>query len=250
MSLLNDADAVYAGSVPVQKLYRGAVLLWSNGFDPLSVPWHTALWADDITGLNDGEEVTAWYDSTGSGRVTEPADPSNQPNMGFYVASDAKFNGRASVQFTGNSGALLPLGETLGSDRESFLVLAYDEVASGNKYLIEGGTTTFQRKAFATLDTNFAVRSGTEWQSMGTGDTQAHAVSWSNVRQQLDNTVWTTNLGANNQGRITLGTYISLSTQYNAKARIAFYGLINRNLTTEEREALHQWAIDYYGTPV
>lgn len=67
-------------------------------FSPLDLTWHTAFYADDITGLVDGDPIAQWDDASGNARHAKQATTAYRP---VYRSAVAALNGQPAVEADG-----------------------------------------------------------------------------------------------------------------------------------------------------
>lgn len=74
-------------------------------FDPLSIDWHAAFWADDPGWAppTDGGAVSQWDDASGNASHASQATVAKQPT---FRASVAAFGGRSAIEFDGSDDSL------------------------------------------------------------------------------------------------------------------------------------------------
>lgn len=106
MSLLLGAAevaGVYGGATAAQSVYWGGERVWvadTSGFTPADIAG-LGLWLDaqQITGLADGDPVTAWTDASGNARNAT----ADTASAGIPVYRSAGINGCPAVQFDGDT---------------------------------------------------------------------------------------------------------------------------------------------------
>ena len=105
-TVVKDADKLYLGSLPVDRLYVGANLAWpvAGGFSPADLAGLVCWYDASELALASGAEVTSWPDLSGAGHtLASPTPPTFQTNQQ---------NGLPGVQFDGYDDYLMHLAAT------------------------------------------------------------------------------------------------------------------------------------------
>lgn len=119
MVLLNQAQAIYVGGTPAQKVYLGGTLVWSAEFRPDSIPGLVA-WIDAAeVPLVDGAPVSTLIDLTGR-RFDASAYLNPSPSPPVMRATAA--SGQPGIEFQGQSG-LTAMGAFLGTAGLTFVAV-------------------------------------------------------------------------------------------------------------------------------
>lgn len=233
-------------------LSRRAVSGGGGAFDPLSISWHTAFWAEDPnwTAPGDGNAVSQWDDASGNGRHATQATGSKQP---IYRASAAAFNSQPVVEFDGTDDwlATAAFAAAITGASEHFVVAKFDTLTA-NTALQHGISGSARRSIQTDGGTQWQVFQGSTGVWGGTNDPALHA-----FRAVFDSTdeivVDGTSLASGNAGAENL-TGVRLGANAGGTAgffdgRIAFVGIKSGTLTSTERSDLLAWAQSHYGTP-
>jgi len=101
-----------------------------GGFDPFSLAWKVAVWADDPDWTNpgNGNAVSSWRDGSGNGFNAVQATGANQP---IYRSSVALLNNRAAVDFDGVND-LLTASTTLSAPFSGIWIGKRDGAGTGS----------------------------------------------------------------------------------------------------------------------
>ena len=221
-------------------------------FDPLSIPWHTAFWASDPewTPPNDGVGVSSWRDaSTDGSRSASQATSSLQP---VYRASEALFNGKPVVEGDGVDDFLATSNFTsigfsntiVAVARKKTLTASRDSMFDGSgstarhEIYVDGGVFRMYAGGFLNgpahnTDTHlFICEFNSDFSKfIIDGTTQAEGVTGT---QSLTGITLFNNFGRGSAA----GDY-----------QIAFLGVYDGILTSEEKLDLLLWSRDFYDTP-
>lgn len=218
-----------------------------ESFDPLSIGWHSAFYADDITGLGDNDPVATWSDSSGNGRDATQATSSKRP---VYKPALATMNGQPAVQFDGVDDALMQSAFTAVASGEVVVVV---RLGSTSDRGIVNGISGSNRWAIQTSSSQWSIHQGTpSGLAGGTVDTSPRflrAEYQATDKLHVDGTeVVSAAFGAESLTGLTLGAYVG-GTSGNMGGAFAFVGMIDRALTAQERSDLLVWSQSKYGTP-
>lgn len=215
-----------------------------GSFDPLSIAWDLAFWAEDPSWTNpgDGNAVSQWDDASGNGLHLTQGTGSQQPT---YRASTAAFNGQPTVEFAIDW--MSTAGFTAIATGDVFCV-ASSETSS---FVWAGNDGSHRWDLLHASSGNFALHNGGSYITVA-GDTDPHA-----IRATYDSTdvlnVDGTDILSGNAGTHSLdGLYVGryyFDTTNRLAGHIAFLGIIDGGLTAQERSDLLAWSQSHYGTP-
>lgn len=250
------------GATAAKRIYRGTAQVWPT-YNPLSIPWSIALWADDPGQVKpaDGTNLTTWRQAGNLGSAWALI-----TGAGYYVRYYASaINGRAAVGFytgggnPGMFGSNWPTPPYTGS----FTVVAIGTRtphASSTFTLVSGSNgPRFQRGPTSQPTRAWKAGMGTSviMNPTMTADTAAHLL-----------TAWWPNSSPANQAYFKVDGVLEDNATYTSVERggthnlwlgdstagastwfIGFVGIIGRELTTQEQADLLNWSRPYYGTP-
>ena len=217
-----------------------------TGFDPLSIGWHAAFYADDLA-RSDGASVATWSDSSGNSRDATAPSPAQEPTLRL---SDAAMGGEPTVKFDGIDdymsttafASLLPF---------TFVVVGRTRQVDGNLPFVAGtwdGSSGSPPGLIREFDNRFAIFNGTS-RSVTFSDTDAHIFivefAAGNDTAQVDSLETSKSAGDKAAVGVGLGRFSSL----NGPVDLSFVGLLDGTLTSQEKSDLLAWSQDKYGTP-
>lgn len=222
-----------------------------GAFDPLSISWHTAFWAEDPnwTDPGDGNPVSQWDDASGNGRHATQATGSQQPT---FRSSDAGYNNKPVVDADG--GDLLQTS-AFGSPLSQPGTLVVVGSTESNLGVLVTGLTSTARWQLYRADSNqrrHKMYAGSELASGSAGPTAptlfvATYDGGSSSLERNGSTIMAGNAGSQSLDGLSLFAY--LDGTFGEVGRIAFLGLIGRELTSQEKSDLLSWSQSHYGTP-
>jgi len=222
------------------------------GYDPLSIAWHSAYWAEDPNWTNpgDGNAVTTWADASGNGRSVTQATGTKRP---IYRSSVAGLNNQPAVDFDGTDD-FLESGSAFTATTGTLtkvIVLQLKTVVD-NRHIFSWGSSG-SRADIA------VVNAATDWQTFapstqvngGTPNTSGHILfatygtSVANLNE--DGVSFGSGSNTPSLSTHTLGAYSGGSN--NSNVYIAFAALYVGNLSAGDRADMLAWSQDHYGTP-
>lgn len=228
-----------------------------GSFDPLSISWDLAFWADDPdwTDPGDGNGVSSWRDAGTIGSNATQATGSKQP---IYRASVAAFNNRATLEFAYSSGhelatGLFPSDITTG---EVFLVGRARNVNANDTVAFFQGDASHRwalSRYRPSSDNQWRLYRGGSSVFAGTGDDNPHAFRL--ICNSTDEIVIDgTSIGSGDAGneplqRLRPGAGAAGGGGFGLTGDIAFLAIVAAGLTAQERSDLLAWSQSYYGTP-
>lgn len=226
----------------------------AGGFDPLSIAWHSAYWAEDPgwTNPGDGSGVTTWDDATTNGRDLTQATGTKRP---LYRASVAALGGRPALEFDGTDDFLQTASAFTVTSGTLTKVIVYQlrSHPGGNRHIwsaMDSGTN--RADVYKTGGHNVygsAAAGGSINFGGGTRDFGAHLeidTFGTSGKIEIDGVSVATGSGTAALATHCLGGYIGIE---NAAVSIAFAGLYVGSLTSTEKTNLLAWAQSHYGTP-
>ena len=224
-----------------------------GGFDPLSIGWHTAFWAEDPAWSHpaDGVAVSQWDDATGNARhAIQTATPGRQP---LYRSSVAALNSKPAVDFV-SADALSTATWTGIALGWSLVAVAHLRV-TGNSLSVTDGDDTSHRAILGTSSGGlfrFACGSGVNGAAM---DTNAHLFLGFSANSaagafELDGTLTSGTTGSHTNTGLTLGSGFS-ETSANIQGEIAFVGLYATDVRAHGSwSAFEAWVTSHYGITI
>lgn len=226
----------------------------AGGFDPLSIAWHSAYWAEDPgwTNPGDGNAVTTWDDATANGRDVTQATGTKRP---LYRASVAALNGQPALEFDGTDDFLQTVSAFTVTSGTLTKVIIYQlrSHPGGNRFIwaaMDGGSNrcdvykTGSHNVYGSAAAGGSINFGG-----GTRDFNAHLeidTFGASGKIEIDGTSVATGSGTAALTTHCLGAYFGGE---NGAITLAFAGMLVGTLATDEKADLLAWAQDHYGTP-
>lgn len=222
-----------------------------TGFSPLSIPWVDAYWASDPswTPPADGGAVSTWRDAGTRALAAVQATGANQP---LYRAAYANLNSKPAVEFDGINDILTSATGTAVSQPYDVVCVAYlGSVTLSGVVACSVNSTNDRCIGWAGLGT-WRSGFGTATASAGNATTGKHffhagANGASSVLDVDGSNVISASAGTDQWNANRIGARASASEQ--TTGAIAFVGVIDRALTTQEKSDLLAWSQSTYGTP-
>lgn len=243
--------SVFKGGVSAQKAYSNEKQIWPTPFDPLSIAWDHAFWADDPdwTPPADGAAVTTWRNAGLQGIAATQATSHQQP---VYRANYANLNGNRVVEFDGDNDHLAAAGATVRSQPNHIVAIGYLD-ATGSATIFD---STPNRQMMRNNGTNLEIYAGgtRTFGSPGTGPfIMMMYFNSTSSSARFNGTVYDAaivgNIGADSMGATVLvGGYPGFAVSFDGG--LAFVAAKNSALTFDEIVKLEAWAALYYGVPV
>jgi hypothetical protein len=241
--------------IPAHTALLGANAATAGAFDPLSIPWHSAFWAEDPgwTNPGDGNPVTTWDDATGNGRSATQATATKRP---LFRAAASVLNNQPSLEFdltdwlaqsaftSVATGTVVIVGAAASAAGGVFPFC--DGITSGNRWLIS-------KRIAPSSPVGFNLYSGTGFVGPGTPDQIGHLIVCEFQATDsfaLDGaTPSTGNAGTHAVTGFTLGSsFLGASASLNG--HLGFFGFLETGtLTAGQKSNLLAWAQSHYGTP-
>lgn len=215
--------------------------------------WHSTYWADDPNGKfpPSGRPAELLVDGqpNGSGDMTI----TNSAFRPTWHSTVAAFNNRAAWLFDGHADRAKPPdpSRTLGADIEFVLIYKIETLGAHNPLLCVGGGATMDVLAHAaTADSYFELRSGQTPAFGGIPDKDTRVLFASfkgdgKDRLIIDDTV----VIEADTGQDELDVNVRLASKSDdsfTRMYVAFLGIKQGGLTTDERAAFLEWATSYY----
>lgn len=220
-------------------------------FSPLDIDWHTLFWADEITGLGDGDPVATWADSSGNGHDATQSTAAKRP---VFRPAFAGFNGHAVVEFDGVDDwlATSPFA-TPPAGGEVALIVQRTGSSTDQRHYFDG--TAPAHWAIGSRQgggSNRFIYQGTPGVNGGTEDNAKHylRVNFGAVDTlHVDGTqVVSANVGTQTLPGIRLGANGDATTAF-FPGPFALLGFKASALTPTEQANMLAWSRSYYGTP-
>jgi hypothetical protein len=262
----NTTIKLAVGNTPLSAAYVGSQQVFSSAppagpFDPLSIPWASAFWAEDpaqTTHPPDGTSLPGaptWHFISNQIVGNWQRYTATGPN---YYAAEPTLNGKPAigVEATGgtNMGLRAPTGISYGGVLTMIVIGFRNRKAGDNMSLAENpdmsrwppGEGVMYQALFGSQNTYF----------LGDYNDTDVAHLWEVV---FPNTPAKNNIfivdgvdggyhqQSGEQGGVALTNHIG--GHGTSKWRVGFYGTIDRELTTAERANLLAWSRSHYGTP-
>ena len=228
----------------------------AGGFDPLSIAWHSAYWAEDPgwTNPGDGNAVTTWDDATANGRDVTQATGTKRP---LYRASVAALNGQPALEFDGTDDFLQTVSAftVTSGTLTKVIIYQYRSHPGGNRHAwsaMDSGSNRadmFRTSGAWAIYGSAAAGGGAIYITGVTPNNNAHlevATFGASASILIDGSSITTGSGASALTTHCFGGYLG---NENGAVTIAFAGMLVGTLTTGEKADLLAWAQDHYGTP-
>lgn len=219
-------------------------------FDPLSIDWDLAYWADDPDWTNpgDGNPVSSWRDA---GTLAEDATQATSVSQPTFRSSVAAFNDRATVEFDGGDDLTTAIWTPAMSTGEVFLVGRLSTLAADDGFFNGRGG---HRWRFGYIGGVWDLSQGGTHISGGSPDTAAHAFLLAyeaTDRITVDGTSVTSGAeGTETLDQLRIGGWTAVGSASGYMiGDIAFLGIKDGGLSAIEESNLLAWARAYYGTP-
>jgi hypothetical protein len=223
-------------------------------FDPLSLPWTHAYWAEGpamaALGYSNGASVDLWPDEIGSADLTQ-ATSARRPK---FRAAYAALNNRPAIDnAVADSNGLAGLGgsftSSLAQPCEVVVVFRSEADPSGAQMIVSDNIATLRVLRFFASPTNYGGSWGGTVVRGGTPDTSAHF-----ARIRGDSTdewfIDESSVASGNAGTTNLGSFRAFGDAGSAmQGAIAFLAVAKPVLSAPDIAALHTWAQDLYSTP-
>lgn len=234
----------FLGGVP-------AVAGGGGGFDPLSITWAHAWWAEDPgwTNPGDGNAVSSWRND-GSQATAATSSGTNRPT---FRSSYANLNSKPAVEFDGSNDYLDTSGAADMSQPNHVYIVGYASSSSGTPTVFDNGTVGSKRhllrvRSGSTLQM-FAGASVTAGTAIGPASFQVAALfnTTSSAIRANGQSATGLSVGSHVLGDPRLGASESVGTPF--AGALAFVGVKDSALTTQELNDLDAWAVSHYGVP-
>lgn len=251
MPNLSTADAIKLGTANVTAAYYGPTQVWPSGFDPLSIGWHSAYWAEDPAWTNpgDGNAVTTWTDASGNGRSITQGTPGHRP---LYRASVAALNNKPALDFDGTDDGLASGSAftATSGDLTKVIVLQWQTAQAGTRHFWSWGNTGGRADLFAYFSGKWATYSPALGVLEGSASDQSPhliiATFAAAAKIEVDGATVATGSGGGSLSSHSIGRYAAGTEPFDGY--IAFAGLYNGTLTAQQKADLLAWSQSHYGT--
>ena len=218
---------------------------------PLDIDWHAAFWAEDPDWTNpgDGNSVASWKNAGSGdfGNATQGT-ASLQP---IFHSSDAAFNGKPVVQGDTSDDYLVTGAGTEIAQPNTWVVIAAS--TSGSEHIMDGRVSGRRTTVYRWQNLRwFAGDNRSPGVNLGTDGTSPHLVvaeaNGSSSVLEIDGTQEDAgNIGTNGLDGVTLFSFVNGGGGYGGK--IAFAGIYNGTLTSQEKADILAWSRSHYATP-
>lgn len=230
------------GSTPLAAAYVGDVQVFApGGFDPLSLGWDVAMWAEDPgqTPPGEGDSVGAWRNAGSSGVGWTGGVSYSSSGLNGKPTLYGGANVLQSSRYVGGTGTPLTT-VVIGYRNPSGIMVngpSLDRQPNSNymAYSLNFGTELI---ATGITDTNTPHLFSMVYQQRGGGQ------GWIDIDGVRKATAASTS-GASAGNKIAYLGWGSGTGQW----KIAFYGTTQRELTAQENADLLAWSRSHYGTP-
>jgi hypothetical protein len=216
-------------------------------FDPINaVNWKHAYWAEDPDWTNpgDGQPVDSWRDAVGN----EDAVQATEARQPIYEASAAGMGGRPALRFDSGPEQWLDAAG-VEVDQPDTLVAIWRHGRDGTEVVIDG--VSVRQGLWSAGVTSHSIFAGSTRSSTFTADArlgpliqQADFNAGSSFQRVNGQAIQPASPGTNNLRQLRIGNNPSGGNGVNGWA--AFIGVRQGTMTTLEREAFTDWALDYY----
>ena len=222
-------------------------------FNPLSIGWTHAFWADDPgwTPPADGAAVTSWRNAGTNGTAIGDRNPGDPPT---YRAAYTNLNNHRAVGLDGNDW-LYAIVPTMAQPNHIFVVGWLDPTHAADPSITDDNTGG-SRHLIRNLGTGgVLLYAGQIVNVAGAGRTgpfcMAALFNGASSALRTNGTAYTVaaDVGPHTCGaHLTIGCGSGVSTFF--KGGIAFFGVKDIALTAQEITDLETWAKNYYGVPI
>lgn len=223
-------------------------------FDPLSIGWHTAFWAEgsefEALGLSDSDPVSSWPDEA----ATHDASQATGTRQPIYRASVAALNGQPGIEFDTSDDYLQTAAFTEISQPHTIVsVVRFTTTGQsrGTGAVAHHGIASGKRAAlFQSGAGNMGISAGTAITGGGQ-DTLAHLYiaeyGATDTLAEDGTTIISGDAGAEGLTGLTLGAGFNIANFLGGY--LAFLGLYDGTLTAQQKSDLLAWSKSHYGTP-
>jgi hypothetical protein len=207
---------------------------------PLDYNWHLAVWADEISAADD-DPLTGWNDLSGNARHLSGA--------ATYKAS--VIGGRPAVRFNGHPNKMAVNFAAISQPNEIVVVYKLTSDAS-ESHLCDGfGSVNRHNLAIDVVNDRFQLFDGQVSYSANNSGAKVltpRFLSWvvdgASSVLRVDGATAATGGGSHALEGVTVGARFESVGSF---ADVAFFGIVNGTLTTQERADLMAWADSHYG---
>lgn len=222
-------------------------------FNPLSIAWHAAFWAEDPVWSNpgDGNTVSQWDDASGNSRHANQATAGKRP---IYRASVAALGARPAVEFDTTDDFLATAAWTALVQANTIMAVG---IFPGNVNTVGiDGITSTNRHFFGTETGTAKIRifAGTSLVSSVDGDNAGHyfRARYNGATSTLHRDGTQVASGTTGTSPHTL-TGITLGSAFDGVRpmgiKLAFLGVLDVDPTAEQIANFLAWTRRHYGTP-
>lgn len=221
--------------------------------DPLSIGWAHAYWAEGpeftALGLADGAQVSSWPDEIGTSNLAQ-ATAADRP---LYRATRADFCNKPVIDFVDDGDRMDVTWSSLAQPNEVVLIARKKSVQSG----VETHTRVWMdspsgnRHYLQSDQTTYSMFAGGSFVSGGTPDNELHFFDMLFDGASSFLAIDSVQVGTGNPGSQAMaGLRVSLnqasSTVQNPNLDVAFIGVKDTALTSQERADLYAWFLEHY----
>lgn len=230
-------------------LRLGAVA--SAAFDPLSIAWDWAAWAQDPnwTPPGDGVAVSSWNDASSGTRHATQATGTKQP---IYRASESGMNNKPTVDFDGTDDFLATTTWSISQPTTRVIAFRIKAVQANRHFFstnVIGGRNDINQGEF----TKWVAYGGNQLISTTAIDTSCHFLiaefNSTSGKLILDGTTLATgDIGTQAHNDVCLGT-IAGAAGSGSSVHIGFAAVYAGILSAGDKANLLAWSRSHYGTP-
>jgi hypothetical protein len=221
-------------------------------FDPLTLAWAHAYWAEGpamaALGYADTNFVPTWPDEVGSADLVNTEGNTSRPTFMEFTPG---LNNKPALSVTSGARYLSVGGLSYSQPFEMVVVCRPSSLATGGRRLFSGSGSNGIRL----LDGSWNIFWGTSITGSA-ADTNGHLLrlrtnaSGTTDHLYVDETLdISSNAGANSLSALGVFQVTSSGTSATFLGEIAFAGVASTPLSTSELNDLHTWAQNHYSTP-
>lgn len=239
----------------VRQMMMGRKPAGGGVFSPLDIAWTSAYWAEDPswTPPADGGAVSSWRDAGVDAADLAQADGARQP---VYRASYTNLNGRPALEF--DNDYMDASGASTKTQPVTLVAIGYINAVNNESSIFEGSSTT-NRLIFRPRSnggTQILMNAGTT-RRFGTalGAEKFMLTGVFNAGSSTCDVNGTAvavggSIGTSSYANTRIGVDQSLGTVSYYNGALAFLGILDGTLTTQELADLESWAASHYGLTI
>ena len=223
-------------------------------FDPLSIDWHAAFWAEgplfEAENYSANDPVPTFPDEAENGRHATQGTAANQPT---FRSSVAAFNNRPTVETVSSDylttsawtalsqpTTIVAVGSLKGTGNDSGSYMC-DGITSGSRHGLFHRSSADDVSIFAGSSLNGGTKISGAHLFIATFD------GGSSTIERNGNLLASGDAGGHSLTGLTLFTYFGADNFFGE--HIAFLAVLDGTLTSQQKDDLLSWAQEHYGTP-